>query len=116
MGLSTPPAFRYPPPRKVGRGHLYRRGIMLSPRLIAIPVVLAALAAPAQEWASLQNLLIKFYGYQRAGAKAGDTRNPFYKTSPYPHAQDNHQGNDLSGGWYDAGDFVKFGLPFGYSA
>jgi endoglucanase len=71
--------------------------------------------APAQDWGSLQNMLIRFYGYQRAGDKAFDTKNPFYKTSPYPHIQDNHQGKDLSGGWYDAGDFVKFGLPFGYS-
>ncbi len=70
----------------------------------------------AQDWGSLQNQLIHFYGYQRAGDKNLDSHNPFYKTTPYPHSQDNYQGNDLSGGWYDAGDFVKFGLPFGYSA
>ncbi len=78
-------------------------------------LLIAAQSAMAQDWGSLQNMLIKFYGYQRAGDKVVDTKNPFYKTAPYPHAQDNHQGKDLSGGWYDAGDFVKFGLPLGYS-
>ncbi|MBD3391280.1 MAG: hypothetical protein GF418_04450, partial [Chitinivibrionales bacterium] len=32
-----------------------------------------------------------------------------------PHQGDNHQGNPLDGGWYDAGDFVKFGLPLGFT-
>ena len=71
-----------------------------------VSISLLAFSAGAQDWGSLQNLLIRFYGYQRAGDKAFDTKNPFYKTSPYPHSQDNHQGKDLSGGWYDAGDFV----------
>jgi len=67
------------------------------------------------DYKALHNLLIKFYGFQRAGDKSIDNKNPFYKTSPYPHSQDALSGNDLSGGWYDAGDFVKFGLPFGYA-
>jgi len=78
-------------------------------------ILFGTLAVEAQDWAPLHNLLIKYYGYQRAGSKTIDTHNPFYKTSPYPHSQDNQGGTDLSGGWYDAGDFVKFGLPFGYS-
>ena len=86
-----------------------------TPCLIVFLIALLAAAAQAQDWGSLQNLLIRFYGYQRAGDKTIDTHNPFYKTSPYPHAQDNQSGKDLSGGWYDAGDFVKFGLPLGYS-
>src|SRR5690606_20895102 len=65
---------------------------------------------------TLHNLLIQFYGYQRAGDKTIDNKNPFYKTAPYPHSNDNISGKDLSSGWYDAGDFVKFGLPFGFSA
>lgn len=84
-------------------------------RLIAALVLFGISGIHAQDWGSLHNLLIKFYGFQRAGSKTMDTHNPFYKTSPYPHSQDNQGGNDLSGGWYDAGDFVKFGLPFGYS-
>jgi endoglucanase len=87
----------------------------LIPSFIPSLVLAISLSAGAQEWAPLQNMLIRFYGYQRAGDKAFDTKNPFYKTAPFPHAQDNHQGKDLGGGWYDAGDFVKFGLPLGYS-
>ncbi len=63
----------------------------------------------------LHNLLIQFYGYQRAGDKTIDNKNPFYKTSPFPHSTDALNGKDLSSGWYDAGDFVKFGLPFAFS-
>lgn len=84
-------------------------------RILSVLLISVA-AGQAQDWGSIHNLLIRFYGYQRAGAKVGDTHNPFYKTAPYPHAADGHQGKDLSGGWYDAGDFVKFGLPFGYAA
>ncbi|MEO7957098.1 MAG: glycoside hydrolase family 9 protein, partial [Fibrobacteria bacterium] len=71
--------------------------------------------AQTTNYQSLHNLLIQFYGYQRAGAKGIDNKNPFYKASPFPHANDNIGGKDLSSGWYDAGDFVKFGLPFSFS-
>ncbi len=76
-----------------------------------------ALDAGAQNpnYQNLHNLLIQFYGYQRAGDKTIDNKNPFYKTSPFPHSGDNLNGKDLSSGWYDAGDFVKFGLPFSFS-
>ena len=67
------------------------------------------------DYKTLHNLLIQYYGYQRAGDKTIDNKNPFYKTSPFPHSQDAISGKDLSSGWYDAGDFVKFGLNEGFS-
>jgi endoglucanase len=72
-------------------------------------------SAQATNYQSLHNMLIQFYGYQRAGDKTIDNKNPFYKASPFPHSNDNTGGKDLSSGWYDAGDFVKFGLPFSYT-
>lgn len=92
---------------------------MIRYKLIALGLVFLALAGPVAaqnpDYKTLHNLLIQFYGYQRAGDKTIDNKNPFYKTSPYPHSADNVGGKDLSSGWYDAGDFVKFGLPFGFS-
>src|SRR6185369_6522797 len=79
-------------------------------------LALAGLAAGQNpDYKTLHNLLIQYYGYQRSGDKTIDNHNPFYKASPFPHSQDNSGGQDLSSGWYDAGDFVKFGLNQGFS-
>lgn len=78
-------------------------------------LALAGVATAQTDYKTLHNLLIQFYGYQRAGDKTINNKNPFYATSPYPHSTDALSGRDLSSGWYDAGDFVKFGLPFGFS-
>lgn len=79
-------------------------------------LALAALAAAQNpDYKTLHNLLIQYYGFQRAGDKTIDNHNPFYKTSPFPHSTDASGGQDLSSGWYDAGDFVKFGLNEGFS-
>lgn len=82
-------------------------------------LALAGLAAGQNpDYKALHNLLIQYYGYQRAGDKTIDTHNPFYEPpkSPAPHSADNVGGQDLGSGWYDAGDFVKFGLNQGFSA
>jgi endoglucanase len=82
---------------------------------ISIAVVAAQAQTPT-DYKPLHNLLIKFYGFQRAGDKTVNVKNPFYtRTGEAPHSRDASGSIDLSGGWYDAGDFVKFGLPFGYA-
>jgi hypothetical protein len=77
---------------------------------------ICALCATAADYADLQNTLIGFYAYQRAGLSQSDPHNPFYNQTPWPHANDSYNGHALDGGWYDAGDFVKFGLNLGFSA
>ncbi|MEO6039498.1 MAG: glycoside hydrolase family 9 protein [Saprospiraceae bacterium] len=88
--------------------------VRLAPWLASLALVLDA-GAQATDYKALHNMLVQFYGYQRSGDKTIDNKNPFYTTSPYPHSTDALSGKDLSSGWYDAGDFVKFGLPFSFS-
>ena len=62
-----------------------------------------------------KNLL--FFEAQRAGELPGDSRVPWRGHSPGCHGA-SCEPNDgaLTGGWYDAGDHVKFMLPMTYSA
>jgi endoglucanase len=85
--------------------------LLLAALFIAAPLFEAAAATID----SLHAAAIRFYGFQRAGTKTGNPYNPFYTQTPYPHANDAYSGTTLDGGWYDAGDFVKFGLPLGYA-
>ncbi|MBD3242645.1 MAG: hypothetical protein GF331_18790, partial [Chitinivibrionales bacterium] len=79
-------------------------------------MLLGAAAADAADYAGLHDRLLDFYSFQRAGTNGYNPHNPFYTRTPYPHAGDSHGSNALDGGWYDAGDFVKFGLNLGFSA
>lgn len=62
---------------------------------------------------ALQKSLL-FYEIQRSGDIPEITRCSWRGDSCLNDGQDN--GVDLSGGWFDAGDHVKFNLPMSYSA
>ena len=62
---------------------------------------------------ALQKSLL-FYELQRSGDLPDNTRCNWRGDSGMTDGSDN--GIDLSGGWYDAGDHVKFNLPMAYSA
>ena len=55
-----------------------------------------------------------FYEVQRSGPQAAQGRVTWRGPSGLADGAD--VGHDLTGGWYDAGDHVKFGFPMAYSA
>lgn len=57
---------------------------------------------------------IMFYEFQQSGDLPSDIRNNWRGDSGMTDGSD--VGLDLTGGWYDAGDHVKFNLPMSYSA
>lgn len=57
---------------------------------------------------------IMFYEFQRSGKLPNDIRNNWRGDSGLLDGSD--VGLDLTGGWYDAGDHVKFNLPLSYTA
>jgi len=56
---------------------------------------------------------IMFYEAQRSGKLPADNRIPWRGDSALGDQGDN--GEDLTGGWYDAGDFVKFNFPMAWA-
>ena len=56
---------------------------------------------------------IMFYEFQRSGKTSSDQRNNWRGDSGMNDGAD--VGLDLTGGYYDAGDHVKFNLPMAYT-
>ncbi|GAA1290405.1 glycoside hydrolase family 9 protein [Saccharothrix xinjiangensis] len=81
-------------------------GALLSTPLQAPP----AAAAPAFNYGEALQKSIWFYDAQRSGDLPADNRVSWRGDSALQDGRD--AGLDLSGGFYDAGDHVKFGFPF----
>ncbi|MFI9008354.1 glycoside hydrolase family 9 protein [Actinosynnema sp. NPDC053489] len=81
--------------------------------LTLTPFQPAATAAPAFNYGEALQKSIWFYDAQRSGDLPEDNRVNWRGDSALRDGSD--VGLDLSGGFYDAGDHVKFGLPFGAS-
>jgi hypothetical protein len=81
----------------------------------AVFVTAAQLFATSLDLGATHKKVIQFYGYQRAGLKTGSAYNLNSGWANATHNGDNYNNNPLDGGWYDAGDYVKFGMNLGYS-
>lgn len=70
-------------------------------------------APPPFDYDAVLHDSILFYEAQRSGKLPSSNRVPWRKDSALGDRGDN--GEDLTGGWYDAGDHVKFGFPMAFS-
>ncbi|WP_436761294.1 glycoside hydrolase family 9 protein [Streptosporangium sp. V21-05] len=86
--------------------------------LTAVPVTVTATgaqaAAPAFAYGEALQKSLWFYEAQQSGPLPSWNRVGWRGPSGLTDGQD--AGLDLTGGWYDAGDHVKFGLPMAASA
>ncbi|WP_456843991.1 glycoside hydrolase family 9 protein [Cellulomonas sp. P5_C6] len=82
--------------------------------LLVAPLAGAATAAdPTYNYAEALQKSMFFYEAQRSGDLPAD--NPVSWRGDSGMSDGADVGKDLTGGWYDAGDHVKFGLPMAFS-
>ncbi|OBZ76978.1 Endoglucanase E-4 [Grifola frondosa] len=65
------------------------------------------------QWSTLLGNLLYFYDAQRSGKLPSTNRVPWRNNSAVDDGQD--VGLDLSGGYYDAGDYMKYSFPLSFS-
>src|SRR6185503_4149510 len=96
------------------QGGVRRTGRVLCALLAVGMVVPAHAQAPSFNYAEALQKAIFFYEEQIAGPKPSWSRVTWRGDSALDDGEDN--GRDLTGGWFDAGDHVKFGFAMASSA
>ncbi|MEV4655829.1 glycoside hydrolase family 9 protein [Micromonospora sp. NPDC049301] len=111
-GRYRPPATDQPWPRRLlAAGVALIAGVALA---VAVPPSGPASAAPAFNYAEALQKSLLFYEAQQSGRLPDWNRVSWRGDSALTDGAD--VGLDLTGGWYDAGDHVKFGFPMAFSA
>ncbi|MEV5883898.1 glycoside hydrolase family 9 protein [Streptomyces sp. NPDC052020] len=82
--------------------------------LLPLATASSSAAAPAFDYGEALQKSLFFYEAQQSGGLPDTNRVGWRGDSALDDGKD--VGLDLTGGWYDAGDHVKFGLPMAYSA
>ncbi|AEE44171.1 glycoside hydrolase family 9 protein [Cellulomonas fimi] len=82
--------------------------------VLVAPLATGAAAAPTYNYAEALQKSMFFYQAQRSGDLPADFPVSWRGDSGLTDGAD--VGKDLTGGWYDAGDHVKFGFPMAFSA
>nr|WP_211326217.1 glycoside hydrolase family 9 protein [Thermosporothrix hazakensis] len=99
--------------RALRYGLLLSMGLSMLVSALSIPTH-PAKAAPAFNYAEALQKAILFYEAQQSGKLPSWNRLSWRGDSALDDGKD--VGHDLTGGWFDAGDHVKFGLPMAFSA
>ncbi|KAL8087971.1 hypothetical protein AgCh_037930 [Apium graveolens] len=81
--------------------------------MVAMLAVTAATAAPAQDYKDALMKSILFFEGQRSGKLPPSQRITWRDDSALTDGSDNHV--DLTGGYYDAGDNIKFNFPMAFT-
>merc|ERR1711894_842986 len=81
--------------------------------LLALCLALVAVATAQYNYDEVLHKSILFYEAERSGWLPGNNRVHWRGNSATNDRGDN--GVDLVGGWYDAGDHVKFGFPMAWT-
>ncbi|GAB3900802.1 hypothetical protein GCM10027612_63100 [Microbispora bryophytorum subsp. camponoti] len=87
--------------------------LIISTAVVPAAVPMSASAAPAFNYGEALQKSLFFYEAQQSGTLPSTNRVTWRGDSALNDGKD--VGLDLTGGWYDAGDHVKFGLPMAFS-